>query len=94
MSAALPQAHGTATDHLFLRMGVPVTFTWEIYGDMQASNDDCFRMFNPLERGHHDAVVSNWAAACLVRWEGATAGTRRIVEDAPIACGWWVSGLP
>jgi hypothetical protein len=27
---------------------VPMAFTWEIYGDEQATFDDCFRMFNPL----------------------------------------------
>lgn len=26
-------AHGTATDYMFEKLGVPVTFTWEIYGD-------------------------------------------------------------
>ena len=58
-------AHGTATDHVFVKMGVPAAFTWEIYGDEAAGMDDCFKMFNPLERGLHDAVVATWAGACV-----------------------------
>ena len=58
-------AHGTATDYIYLNMSVPVAFTWEIYGDFEASNADCFRMFNPLSREGHDATVTAWAAACI-----------------------------
>ena len=41
-------AHGTATDYIFEVMKVPIVFTWEIYGDMKAHVNDCFRMFNPV----------------------------------------------
>ena len=58
-------AHGTATDHVYVKMRrVPVTFTWEIYGDTEAHYLDCFRMFNPVERDKRDAVVkAAWVRA-------------------------------
>lgn len=40
-------AHGTATDYMFQELGVPLAFTWEIYGDDKAGYSECFRMFNP-----------------------------------------------
>ena len=36
---------------MYERLKVPLSFTWEIYGDSKADFHDCFRMFNPLERG-------------------------------------------
>jgi hypothetical protein len=55
-------AHGTATDYMYEVLKVPLAMTWEIYGDMKAHFNDCFRMFNPLEKEHFTRV-------------GATAGT-------------------
>lgn len=49
-------AHGTATDYMHDVAGVPFSFTWEIYGDMSASFQDCFRMFNPLTAEHVEQV--------------------------------------
>ena len=49
-------AHGTATDYMYERLKVPLSFTWEIYGDADAHFDDCFRMFNPVTRGAFDQV--------------------------------------
>ena len=37
-------------------MGVPLSFTWEIFGDTQAHFNDCFRMFNPLTAAHLEEV--------------------------------------
>lgn len=37
-------------------LGVPFSFTWEIYGDMGAHFNDCFRMFNPLTKDHLEQV--------------------------------------
>ncbi len=71
-------AHGTATDFMYLNLSVPVAMTWEIYGDLQAPNDDCFRMFNPLTRTEHDRVVATWAAACL-----ALPGALMLHPDVP-----------
>ena len=56
-------AHGTATDYVYVSQRVPVTFTWEIYGDQQAHYLDCFRMFNPVTRAGRDEVVAAWVAA-------------------------------
>jgi hypothetical protein len=58
-------AHGTATDHMYSTEGVPLAFTWEIYGDDNASFDDCFRMFNPLDKEGFEQVVSTWVKASL-----------------------------
>jgi hypothetical protein len=49
-------AHGTATDYMFERLKVPLSFTWEIYGDSQADFNDCFRMFNPVTQEVFDQV--------------------------------------
>lgn len=56
-------AHGTATDWVYVKGAVPVAFTWEIYGDTNAHYMDCFRMFNPIGKDKHDAVVRDWVAA-------------------------------
>ncbi|KAL2654605.1 hypothetical protein AAZV13_04G017300 [Glycine max] len=42
-------AHGTATDFMYDIVGVPMAFTFEIYGDGTASSRDCFKMFNPTD---------------------------------------------
>jgi hypothetical protein len=41
-------AHGTATDYMYEVLKVPLSFTWEIFGDASASFEDCFKMFNPV----------------------------------------------
>ena len=49
-------AHGTATDYFYEKLGVPLSFTWEIYGDSTAHFNDCFRMFNPLDKEKFEEV--------------------------------------
>ena len=51
-------AHGTATDYMYERLGVPLSFTWEIYGDTKAHFNDCFRMFNPVTQAQFDEARS------------------------------------
>ena len=58
-------AHGTATDYMYDVAGVPISFTWEIFGDLNASFADCFKMFNPIDSAAVEATISNWAAAVL-----------------------------
>jgi hypothetical protein len=58
-------AHGTATDYMYEVLKVPVAMTWEIYGDLKAHNNDCFRMFNPLTSEAHNATVQRWSMAVL-----------------------------
>ncbi|GMH33623.1 hypothetical protein BSKO_01457 [Bryopsis sp. KO-2023] len=53
-------AHGTATDYMYTRLHVPLAFTWEIYGDMNALHEDCFKMFNPTTKEEFDDVVDQW----------------------------------
>lgn len=56
-------AHGTATDYMYDVMKVPLAFTFEIYGDKDASSKDCFRMFNPIDSTTFDRVLSDWCGA-------------------------------
>eukprot|EP00958_Prasinococcus_capsulatus_P004159 scaffold388_cov380-Prasinococcus_capsulatus_cf.AAC.16 len=56
-------AHGTTTDYFHVKLGTPLTFTWEIYGDLHANYRDCFRMFNPLSREIYEETVSSWTRA-------------------------------
>ncbi|GBF89660.1 metallocarboxypeptidase A [Raphidocelis subcapitata] len=58
-------AHGTATDYMYTKLRVPLSFTWEIYGDMAASFDDCFRMFNPVTKQAFEETLNDWLSAFL-----------------------------
>eukprot|EP01025_Chloroclados_australasicus_P004683 TRINITY_DN1121_c0_g1_i1.p1 TRINITY_DN1121_c0_g1~~TRINITY_DN1121_c0_g1_i1.p1 ORF type:complete len:465 (-),score=42.49 TRINITY_DN1121_c0_g1_i1:548-1942(-) len=58
-------AHGTATDYVYEKMSVPLSFTWEIYGDSKAKYEECFKMFNPLDKETYDKVVDQWAKMVL-----------------------------
>lgn len=58
-------AHGTATDFMFDIARVPMSFTFEIYGDRNASNMDCFKMFNPVDITTFNKVLNDWSAAFL-----------------------------
>jgi pyruvate/2-oxoglutarate dehydrogenase complex dihydrolipoamide acyltransferase (E2) component len=62
-------AHGTGTDYMYEVLGVPMSFTWEIYGDEKATFEDCFRMFNPLGKQQFDQVVNMWVKALLLLFE-------------------------
>eukprot|EP00850_Spirogloea_muscicola_P020628 SM000222S06969 [mRNA] locus=s222:72779:76349:- [translate_table: standard] len=55
-------AHGTAVDHLFEILGVPIAVTLEIYGDESANVDDCFRAFNPVNTTDFSRVLKKWTA--------------------------------
>ncbi|KAF3446887.1 hypothetical protein FNV43_RR12067 [Rhamnella rubrinervis] len=56
-------AHGTATDYMYDIVKVPMAFTFEIYGDGEASSKDCFRMFNPTDINMFNRVLNDWSAA-------------------------------
>jgi len=56
-------AHGTATDYMFEKMRVPLPFTWEIFGDMNADYHDCFRMFNPVSKQQYEDTIALWLRA-------------------------------
>eukprot|EP00798_Chlamydomonas_sp_ICE-L_P007591 gene7591-746_t len=65
-------AHGTATDYMFSKQKVPMSYTWEIYGDFKAHYLDCFRMFNPVTKNQTEAILSKWLKSIF-----------RLVELAP-----------
>ncbi|KAM3309576.1 hypothetical protein ACQJBY_030691 [Aegilops geniculata] len=62
-------AHGTTTDYLYDIAKVPMPFTFEIYGDEKASTDDCFKMFNPVDKITFDRVINKWCMAFLILFE-------------------------
>lgn len=64
-------AHGTATDYMFDRLKVPLSLTWEIYGDTEAHFNDCFRMFNPTTREKFDEVGRFLSHVLLYRCHSA-----------------------
>ena len=45
---------------MYERLGVPLSFTWEIYGDTKAHFNDCFRMFNPVTQAQFDEARILW----------------------------------
>ncbi|KAL5557743.1 hypothetical protein UlMin_033954 [Ulmus minor] len=54
-------AHGTATDFMYDIAKVPMSFTFEIYGDQKASSRECFKMFNPTDMDTFNRVLDDWA---------------------------------
>jgi hypothetical protein len=40
-------------------------YTWEVFGDLKAHNDDCFKMFNPVTEADYEDNVNRWAAASI-----------------------------
>ncbi len=56
-------AHGTVTDYMHEVLKVPISSTWEIYGDMNADFEDCWRMFNPIGVTEKDEVVDRWVGS-------------------------------
>lgn len=64
-------AHGTVTDYMHKVLKVPISSTWEIYGDLEADFNDCWRMFNPIGVEEKDAVVDRWVGSLLYAlWYG------------------------
>ena len=43
---------------MYERLRVPLSFTWEIYGDADAHFYDCFRMFNPVTQEAFDQACA------------------------------------
>ncbi|KAG0490017.1 hypothetical protein HPP92_006880 [Vanilla planifolia] len=58
-------AHGTTTDYMHDIVKVPMSFTFEIYGDLTASSNDCFKMFNPVDSDSFQRVLNEWCGAFL-----------------------------
>ncbi|XP_010266142.1 PREDICTED: metallocarboxypeptidase A-like protein ARB_03789 isoform X2 [Nelumbo nucifera] len=70
-------AHGTATDYMYDIVKAPMAFTFEIYGDEEASSKDCFRMFNPIDLATFNRVLNDWCSVFLTLFE---TGPRRLDE--------------
>ena len=49
-------------------------YTWEVFGDLRAHNDDCFRMFNPVTEAVAPPAPQTVHAP---RTQGASAAVRR-----------------
>ncbi|OAY67457.1 hypothetical protein ACMD2_06696 [Ananas comosus] len=62
-------AHGTTTDYMHDVAKVPMSFTFEIYGNLSASSKDCFRMFNPVDKITFDSVINKWCMAFLTLFQ-------------------------
>ncbi|KAM3296541.1 hypothetical protein ACQJBY_038729 [Aegilops geniculata] len=77
-------AHGTTTDYLYDIAKVPMPFTFEIYGDEKASADDCFKMFNPVDKITFDRVINKWCMAFLILFEE---GLRTLPDDQVVSQG-------
>ncbi|KQJ92951.2 hypothetical protein BRADI_3g01750v3 [Brachypodium distachyon] len=77
-------AHGTTTDYLYDIAKVPMPFTFEIYGDEKASTDDCFKMFNPVDKTTFDRVINKWCMAFLILFEE---GLRNLPDGQVVSQG-------
>ncbi|XP_004238422.1 uncharacterized protein [Solanum lycopersicum] len=77
-------AHGTATDYMYDIARVPMSFTFEIYGDSTASSKDCFKMFNPTDITTFNRVLNDWSAAFFTLF---SLGGVQIEELHPNATG-------
>lgn len=67
---------------------VPISLTFEIFGDESAANDDCFRMFNPVGNHELEIVVSKWSAiffSLLVNLPTALLSMPSRISESP----WW-----
>ncbi|XP_068640657.1 uncharacterized protein [Aristolochia californica] len=62
-------AHGTSTDYMYDVVNVPLAFTFEIYGDLEASSRDCFKMFNPVDVDTFNRVLNDWCGAFFMIFE-------------------------
>ncbi|KAJ9535066.1 hypothetical protein OSB04_un001862 [Centaurea solstitialis] len=79
-------AHGTTTDYMFDVAKIPMTFTFEIYGDDKADVNDCFKMFNPVDHPTFNRVLNDWSAAFFTMFEmGAT--QMNFLKESPFNVG-------
>nr|XP_043614117.1 uncharacterized protein LOC122586078 [Erigeron canadensis] len=62
---------------------VPMTFTFEIYGDEKASSNDCFKMFNPVDTPTFNRVLNGWSAALFDMFEMGAHQMNFLQEKTP-----------
>lgn len=80
-------SHGTATDYIYDVAKVPIALTLEIFGDENAPNEDCFRMFNPLSHDQLEEVISKWSAIFFSLLANLPATLFRVPRK--IGASWW-----
>lgn len=51
---------------MYEALKVPLSMTWEIYGDNSASYEDCFKMFNPVTPQAFKVGVMDVGARCFL----------------------------
>ena len=64
---------------MYERLGVPLSFTWEIYGDTKAHFNDCFRMFNPVMQAQFDEARPSQGLVVVARAVAVGSGGGRCV---------------
>ncbi|KAA8497276.1 Carboxypeptidase B2 [Porphyridium purpureum] len=79
-------AYGTTSDYFFEILRVPFVLTVEVFGDGAAHEDDCHRMFNPINASEYVNTVSSWSGGIRLflelakdRLNGASHGGGRTV---------------
>ncbi|KAK8551690.1 hypothetical protein V6N13_120136 [Hibiscus sabdariffa] len=58
-------AHGTATDYMYDVVRVPMSFTFEIFAGDKTLEEDCFKMYNPVDQTTFERVLNQWCATLL-----------------------------
>ncbi|MQL85109.1 hypothetical protein Taro_017625 [Colocasia esculenta] len=84
-------AHGTSTDYMYDILKVPFAFTFEIYGDAEASSKDCFKMFNPIDLTTFSKVLNDWCAAFLLIFEIGPRHLEKARANAVANSDKWIS---
>ncbi|KAL0920608.1 hypothetical protein M5K25_009753 [Dendrobium thyrsiflorum] len=80
-------AHGTTTDYMYEIAKVPLSFTFEIYGDPSASSKDCFKMFNPVDAATFQRVINEWCGAFLAMFKAGP----ELLRSTNTTEGRWIS---
>ncbi|KAF5803957.1 putative carboxypeptidase A2 [Helianthus annuus] len=76
-------AHGTTTDYMYDVARVPMSYTFEIYGDEKASSRDCFKMFNPVDHVTFNRVLNEWSAMFFAMFNMGAHQMTDVQESTP-----------
>ncbi|KAG9443187.1 hypothetical protein H6P81_019041 [Aristolochia fimbriata] len=77
-------AHGTSTDYMYDVVNIPLAFTFEIYGDSNASSKDCFKMFNPDDADTFYRVLNDWCGAFIMIFESGPNWLEKIYSQVHV----------
>ncbi|XP_077220862.1 Zn-dependent exopeptidases superfamily protein [Tasmannia lanceolata] len=84
-------AHGTSTDYMYEIVKVPMAFTFEIYGDLESSSKDCFRMFNPIDVVTFNRVLNDWSEVFFAIFKAGPRILDKISSEVNADSHKWVS---